>query len=100
MNNLALLAFIVWKIDLKQFQGLLANVEVLAHKNRQYGAPSLCFHRILLAFMMHTLQNFSPFVKMMLKWKDIVSSIAFPIVDFCNSKSLILCNLPALPIEC
>jgi len=36
-------------------------------QEQQYGAPFLCFHRILLAFIMHTPQNFSSFVKMMLK---------------------------------
>lgn len=66
-------------------------------KNGQYGAPFLCFHRIWLAFLMYTLQEFSSFVKMMLKWKDVVS---FPIVSFWDSNLLILWNLPALPVEC
>lgn len=60
----------------------MAKAEILEHKkNRKYGAPFLCFRRIILAFMMRTLQKLSSFVKMVLKWKD-VSSIAFPICKF------------------
>lgn len=61
----------------------MAKVEVLEHKkNWKYGAPFLCFHRIMLAFVMRTLQKLSSFVKMVLKWKDAVSSMAFPICKF------------------
>lgn len=60
MNDLALLAPIVWKIDLKKLQGFLAKIDALEHKkNRQYEIPFLFFtQKFTCLYDAHTDCNF------------------------------------------
>lgn len=66
-------------------------MKVLEHKEKtgSTGHLYLVFTE-LLVFVMHILQKFPSFVKMMSKRKDVVPSIAFPIVSFKDSKPIII----------